>query len=109
MPNKHNTEDYEDDDEVRQYYIEAWIGDRYDPERLALEKVYAKRAVFAEWLNEAGYNANEILLFDTQGVLPEDRDFNDENAIFVGLRLWIEWVTGEDVPIRLIRWMLCVN
>jgi DNA-directed RNA polymerase subunit beta len=93
-----DTEDYEDDEEVRQVFIESWIGDKYDPERLALEYVYARRAVLREWLQEKGFDPDLILLYTTTGVAPEDRQYIDENAVFVGLKLWIEMVTGEPIP-----------
>jgi DNA-directed RNA polymerase subunit beta len=87
-----NTGDYEDDDEVRRIYIEEWIGNTgaYDPERLALEYVYARRAVLNEWLRDQGYKPENIVLFDTAGMSNEERAYVDENAIFVGLKLWSE-------------------
>jgi len=93
-----DTEDYEDDREIRQVYIEEWIGDQYDPERLALETVYAKRSVLREWLREQGYNPDDILIFKTEGLFMETRRYRDENALFVGLKLWAESVSGEPVP-----------
>ena len=53
---EYDTEYLEDDDEVRRLYIDHWLGQmrRYDMERLALEYVYARRAVLREWLREQG-------------------------------------------------------
>ena len=93
-----DTEEYEDDDEIRQIFVDNWIGGQYDPERLALESVYARRAVLAEWLRDKGFNPDEILLFETQGYSIDERNFRDENAIYAGLSLWIEHVTGETPP-----------
>jgi DNA-directed RNA polymerase subunit beta len=87
-----DTEDYEDDDEIRRVYVEEWIGHtgRYDLERLALEQVYARRAVLREWLRDKGYDPEQILLFDVSGFTVPERQVVDENAIYVGLKLWIE-------------------
>jgi len=93
-----STEEYEDDDEVRLAFVEEWIGHLYDGERLALEHVYARRAVLAEWLREKGFNPEQILLFETEKYTPDERHFIDENAIFVGLKLWVEIETGEEIP-----------
>jgi DNA-directed RNA polymerase subunit beta len=66
---------------------------------LALEYVYARQAVLAEWLREKGYDPDKTLLFDTQGILIEDRRLRDENALRAGLRLWTEWASqGEETP-----------
>ena len=89
------TEDYDDDDEIRRMYVEAWIGERYDPERLVLEYVYARRAVLREWLVDKGYDPDQCLIFTTEHLSVDERNFRDENAIYLGLKLWIENVTGE--------------
>jgi DNA-directed RNA polymerase subunit beta len=93
-----DTEEYEDDDEIRRIFVDDWIGSQYDPERLVLENVYARRAVLAEWLRDKGFNPDDIILFDTSGLSVEVRNFRDENAIYAGLSLWIEHVTGEPMP-----------
>jgi DNA-directed RNA polymerase subunit beta len=90
-----DTEEYEDDDEVRRIFVDEWIGSHYDSERLALEHVYARRAVLAEWLRDKGFNPDEVLVFDTLAISVDTRNIYDENAIFAGLSLWIEYATGE--------------
>jgi DNA-directed RNA polymerase subunit beta len=62
-------------------------------ERLALEEVYARRAMLAEWLRELGYNPDDILDFADSKTL-EDRIRRDANARYVTLVVWIESVTG---------------
>jgi DNA-directed RNA polymerase subunit beta len=96
---EYDTEYLEDDEEVRRLYIDHWIGQagQYNPERLALEYVYARRAVLAEWLREQGFNPDDILLFDS-GMTVEERDRRDANARFVSLLLWIENSSEERVP-----------
>ena len=55
---KADPETLEDDDEIRRLYIDQWLGSNpeYNSERLALEHVYARRAVLREWLREKGYD-----------------------------------------------------
>ncbi len=93
-----DTTDYEDDDEIRRIYIEEKMGARYDTERLALEHVYARRAVFAEWIRERGYNPEDVLLFDTYGLTVDERNFRDQNALLIALSAWAESVSGEPTP-----------
>jgi DNA-directed RNA polymerase subunit beta len=95
----YDTEYLEDDEEVRRLYIDHWIGqtERYDPERLALEYVYARRAVLAEWLREQGYDPDDILLFGSDAQV-DARTRLDANARNAALTLWIRQVTGEAPP-----------
>jgi DNA-directed RNA polymerase subunit beta len=95
-----DTVQFVDDDEVRRVYIDEWIGDKadYDRERLALDRTYARRAVMREWLADSGYEADRILAFDINEMEIEDRVQRDANAIIATLRLWIEAITGEEVP-----------
>ncbi|MFQ3565999.1 MAG: DNA-directed RNA polymerase subunit beta [Aggregatilineales bacterium] len=98
---EYNSEDLEDDDEVRRLYIHEWLGASgiYDPDQLLLDVVYARRAVLAEWLREMGYDPDAILLFDTTGVSVAERRQRDQNAIEVSLRLWIQATAPEtEIP-----------
>ncbi|NLX11596.1 MAG: DNA-directed RNA polymerase subunit beta, partial [Chloroflexi bacterium] len=94
---EYDTEFLEDDDEVRRLYIDYWLGQLggYDMERLALEYVYARRAVLAEWLREKGYNPDDILLFGRDVVHLDERIRRDANARYATLVLWIEHITGQ--------------
>jgi DNA-directed RNA polymerase subunit beta (EC 2.7.7.6) len=98
---EYNSEDLEDDDEVRRLYIHEWLGASgiYDPDQLLLDVVYARRAVLAEWLREMGYDPDAILLFDTTGVSVTERRQRDQNAIEASLRLWIQATAPEtEIP-----------
>ncbi len=54
---------FEDDDEVRRTYLEAWLDDRgYDVYSLGQDKGYARRAAMREWLREKGYDPDTLLL-----------------------------------------------
>jgi DNA-directed RNA polymerase subunit beta len=87
-------EDYTDDDEVRRYYIHAWLNETgiYDPDQLLEDQTYARRAVLAEWLREKGYDPHDLLLFDNTGMSTLERRRRDRNALTISLRLWIEVV-----------------
>jgi DNA-directed RNA polymerase subunit beta len=93
-------ETLEDDDEVRRLFIDQWLGgdNAYDNERLALETVYARRAVLREWLREKGFDPDRALVFADDIPTVEERDRRDEYAAEVTLRIWSEAKTGEPVP-----------
>jgi len=99
-PLEYDTESLEDDEEVRRLYIDHWLGKNpdYDNERLALEHVYARRAVLREWLREKGFDPDMTLLFNTERVPLDKRDTIDRNAIDATLKLWSEAVSGEKTP-----------
>jgi DNA-directed RNA polymerase subunit beta len=101
---EHNPEDLEDDDEVRRLYIMEWLGNSplYDPDRLAYEPVYARRAVLAEWLREKGYDPDALLMFDTTGLSNSERLAIDLAAYDASLRLWMaEFAPEFEVPAEL--------
>ncbi len=58
-------EELESQDDVRTLYLVEWLGElEYDEERLALDWVYARRAVLCEWLRERGYDPDFLLAFE---------------------------------------------
>ncbi|WP_119072487.1 DNA-directed RNA polymerase subunit beta [Aggregatilinea lenta] len=97
---EYDTEYLEDDAEVRRLYIDHWLGQTgaYDMERLALNEVYARRVVLAEWLRELGYDPADVLLFGDETVNVEERTRRDLNARHVTMVLWVDGVTGEMPP-----------
>jgi DNA-directed RNA polymerase subunit beta len=102
---EYDTEYLEDDDEVRRLYIDHWLSQvgGHNLERLALEYVYARRAVLTEWLREQGFEPADVLPFDPetleQAVLSlDERDRRDRNARYATLVLWIEHISGETPP-----------
>ncbi|MBL8134408.1 MAG: DNA-directed RNA polymerase subunit beta [Anaerolineae bacterium] len=94
-------EQYDDDNEVRREYINAWLGDKegYDLEEILQteDPVPARRAVLRGWLSDKGYNPDDIIMFDTTGLSVEERARRDRNAYDVSLRLWIEWAAPDTV------------
>ncbi|HML22800.1 MAG TPA: DNA-directed RNA polymerase subunit beta [Aggregatilinea sp.] len=97
---EYDTEYLEDDAEVRRLYIDHWLGQlgTYDMERLALDEIYARRVVLAEWLRELGYDPADVLLFGEETVSLDERNRRDLNARYVTMLMWIDDVTGEMPP-----------
>ncbi|NOK86181.1 MAG: DNA-directed RNA polymerase beta subunit [Chloroflexi bacterium AL-W] len=103
-------DDFEDDEEVMRLYVHEWLKDtgRYDAELLIRERVYMRRAVLAEWIIEMGIDANDVLMFSTEGHSMEERQRRDENAIELLYRLWVakhspDTVIPPDADIREIQ------
>jgi DNA-directed RNA polymerase subunit beta len=83
-------EELESEDEVRILYLVDWLGERgYDEERLALDRVYARRAVLREWLAERGYDPDFLLAFEGDR-RPEPIGAQAREAVrIVCLREWL--------------------
>ena len=96
---QYETEYLKDDDEARSLYIDHWLGQNpdYDPEMLALDEIYARRAVLREWLREQGYDPETVLIFDTTGLSSETRAERDLNARNITLRHWLTSI-GAELP-----------
>ena len=84
-------------DEVRNMYLESWLGDLgYDVFQLISDQDYARRSVLKEWLREKGINPEETLSFEEDKLSDHQREIRDENAVTACLSLWLE-EQGEDV------------
>ena len=93
---EYDPETIQDDAEVRQLYLEGYLGERgYDV--YDLYKVeYARDATAREWLRDHGYDPDAI--FYSEDSDPQMRKaFNDE-AIDACLRLWMEGL-GESTDV----------
>jgi DNA-directed RNA polymerase subunit beta len=85
----------EDEEEVRQIYLENWLGERdYDVYKLISDEQYARRSAVREWLRDRGYDPDTVLFFGSEGH-NGSRQGLDLLAINVSLRLWLESM-GED-------------
>lgn len=92
----YDPESIKDDEEVRLLYLEQVLGSGYDVSRMATDKVYARRANLEFWLKNSGYEPESLLSFDNlKPGTPEFTD-NDQKAIDVCLRFWLE-SEGVDV------------
>ncbi len=86
---EYNLDDLDDDDEARLLYLQDWLKDA-DRRKLATDRVYARRQVLRAWLDQKGYNADEILSFEDDGRTPEERTIADKKARVACYRLWLE-------------------
>ena len=93
----YDPESLEDDDELRQLYIDQWLGGRpeYDQDKLALDRTYARRAVLREWLREQGFMPEDVLNFGDEDLPLAERDRRDRIARRVTLQLWTERILAE--------------
>lgn len=88
----YEAEALKDDDEVRNLYLEEWLGSKgYDVSNLVSDRVYSRRSVLREWLRENGFEPDEMLAFHSLGnASPETRKRLDEKAIVACLSLWLK-------------------
>jgi DNA-directed RNA polymerase subunit beta len=87
---EYDPETIRDDDEVRNLYLEAWLGERdYDVYRLVSDRQYARRSVLREWLRDHDMSADEILDFKDMEISESERPAQDERAVNACLRLWM--------------------
>ncbi len=90
-------EDLEDDEEVRNLYLEQWLKSRgYDISNIKSDTIFARRATLREWLRDKGYNPDEILAFEDLKLDVEEREAQDARAIRACLRLWLNEM-GENI------------
>ncbi len=93
----YDPESIKDDDEVRNLFLEAWLGERgYDVYELVSDRLYARRSVLREWLRENKYDPDKILFFEDAGVPQTGQEDQDNRAVMACLRLWMKDL-GEDV------------
>jgi len=81
----------EDDDDVRQLYMESWLGELgYDVYKLISDAVFARRSVLREWLRGQGIDPDQVLAFEDVELSEDERQSRDEQAIAVCLSLWMQ-------------------
>ena len=87
---EYDPETIKDDNEVRNLYLENWLGERdYDVYRLVSDYQYARRSVLTEWLKDNGFNPDEILDFQDMEISEHIRPEQDKRAVSACLRLWL--------------------
>ncbi len=89
---EYDTEQLQDDDEVRRLYIHEWLRENpiYDPDLLITDIKYARRATVEEWIREQDVDPDAIMLFNAQRVSVDERTVVDDNAKDFMLHLWIK-------------------
>jgi DNA-directed RNA polymerase subunit beta len=92
----YSPENIKDEDEVRNLYLEAWLGERgYDVYQLISDPSYARRSVLREWLKEHEFDPEEILAFEDKAIPAAERPAQDKRAVSACLRLWLHQM-GEN-------------
>jgi DNA-directed RNA polymerase subunit beta len=87
---EYDPETIKDDDEVRNLYLEAWLGERdYDVYKIVSDYQYARRSVLIEWIKDKGLNPDEILDFEYMNIDEHVRPEQDTRAVNACLRLWM--------------------
>ncbi len=98
---QYNPLEVKDDSEVRRLYCREWLSQfsEYGIEKIMHDDVYLRRAVLIEWLREQGIDPETVLAFANDGLSGEERDFRDNNAWNIGMRIWVKHVAPHyDIP-----------
>ncbi|HKZ68505.1 MAG TPA: DNA-directed RNA polymerase subunit beta [Anaerolineales bacterium] len=106
------------EEEARHLYLESWLGKgkKYDPELLATDVAYARRATLTEWLREKGYDPEHVLVFGDSELRGAARTEADQNAVDACLRAWlgdhgskVEKLAGEALRKKAVEVMMHVE
>ena len=88
---EHDPTQYEDDNEVRNLYLEDWLGDLgYDVSLFKSDYYYARRSVLREWLRVYGYDPDLVISPDGIAVDAAQQEKMDAYAIATCLRQWLD-------------------
>ncbi|MFN2144334.1 MAG: DNA-directed RNA polymerase subunit beta, partial [Anaerolineales bacterium] len=88
---EYDPEMFQDDDEVRALYMEAWLGDRgYDVYRMVSDRIYARHSVLKEWLRDYGFKPEEILDYEEFSVPVSERAAQGKRAIEACLKVYLK-------------------
>jgi DNA-directed RNA polymerase subunit beta len=88
---EYDPEMYQDENEVRTLYLEAWLGDLgYDVYQMVSDRNYARQSVLVEWLKMRGYDPADLLDFDSFSVEVEERKAQGQRAVDACLSIWLE-------------------
>jgi DNA-directed RNA polymerase subunit beta len=102
----YDAESLEDENEVRNLYLEQWLGSKkYDVSKLVHDQNYARQSVVTEWLKEKGYNPEELLAFSAIDSSTQARKERGDKALNACARLWLESLgesagRGDDEKLR---------
>ncbi|MCO5193896.1 MAG: DNA-directed RNA polymerase subunit beta [Anaerolineae bacterium] len=82
-------------DEARQLYLNAWLGESYDLERLNDDEFYAKHAATNEWLRLQGWDPERISPPIDVELPKREWEQLDVEAINVCAREWYRWINDK--------------
>ncbi len=87
----YDPEMYQDDEEVRALYLEAWLGDLgYDVYQLVSDPIYARHAVLKEWIKLRSFDPEKVLDFGENVLSIDVREEQGKRATDACLRIWLE-------------------
>jgi len=87
---------FEDDDDVRNVYLEAWLGERgYNVAQFNSNRSYARMSALREWLRDLGYDPDKAIKPDDLKPGMQTSEY-DTYAVNTCLRLWLEG-QGQDI------------
>ena len=88
---EYDANQYKDDDEVRNLYLESWLGELgYDASRFVSDYHYARRSAVREWLRTEGFDPDRII--PSEGIEPDAHQQVDMNVYTINTcyRLWLK-------------------
>jgi DNA-directed RNA polymerase subunit beta len=95
----YDLESLENDDEARQVFISAWLGDlpdeNYDIARLAVDEDYARFSVAKEVLKSRGWDPDEIFAKTLRATHKDEWRPLNEKAIEVSAREWVDYMLAK--------------
>jgi DNA-directed RNA polymerase subunit beta len=85
----YDLESLDDDDEARNLFISAWLGELgYERDRLVTDITYARHSVAREWMRDREWNPDEIMLGDLEGKIKDEWLPQNLQAIEVCIKEW---------------------
>ncbi len=100
--NEVDTETLTDDNEVRNVFASAWLGDLgYDVDQLYVDQTYARLATVKEWLRSRDWDPNTIFPEEDSEMSKRDWRSYDRMAVEVCIREWYAFILeryGEEAP-----------
>jgi DNA-directed RNA polymerase subunit beta len=83
-----------DDTNARQAYLGEFLNEQGVPavgiERILSDKVTARREWLRWWLKEQHYDPDALMVYESAGLSPSERDAADSLAVVTCLRFWLQ-------------------
>ncbi|MFP3896777.1 MAG: DNA-directed RNA polymerase subunit beta [Anaerolineales bacterium] len=94
-----DTESFTDDEEAMVFYLGNFLSDQKsarDISDILASKVESRRVWLRYWLQERGYDVDDVMVYEGSGLSLEEKETADALAREACLRLWLQ-DAGEDV------------
>ncbi|MEN8097792.1 MAG: DNA-directed RNA polymerase subunit beta [Chloroflexota bacterium] len=91
-----NQQVFEDDESARRAFVDNWMGDNdtYNPGQAAIDDPYLRDVVLKGWLNQIGYNADDLIASGRADISKEDWAPMDKAVIDVCRREWVRYMAS---------------